>query len=133
MIIEDIMTRKAITVSPEDTVMDTLKLARINRIRHIPIVEGRILKGIVSDRDLRDVSPSILASQDADVLANTPVKDIMTTDIITVSPSDPVEEAGRLLFKHRIGCLPVVKEDNQLVGIVTDGDVLFCFVEMYHI
>jgi len=130
VLVEDVMTRDVITATPEHTVMETLKIARMNRIRHVPIVEGRTLKGIVSDRDLRDVSPSVLASMDVDLLEKTLVKDIMVTNVITVHPLDAVEEAARLLYEHKIGCLPVVVGGDQLVGIVTDGDILFCFVEM---
>lgn len=130
MLVEDVMTREVITASPETTVMDTLTIARSNRIRHVPITEGNILKGVVSDRDLRSVSPSVLASNDVHLLEGTLVKEIMVTEVITVHPLDSVEEAARLLYQHKIGCLPVVTGDNELVGIVTDGDVLFCFVEM---
>lgn len=130
MLVEDVMTRHVITASPDTTVMDTLTIARSNRIRHVPITENNLLKGVVSDRDLRDVSPSILASMDVDLLEETLVKDIMTTEVITVHPLDSVEEAARLLYEHKIGCLPVVTGKNTLVGIVTDGDILFCFVEM---
>lgn len=130
MLVEDVMTRRVITASPEATVLDTLTIARSNRIRHVPITENGILKGVVSDRDLRDVSPSVLASMDVDLLQGTLVKDIMATEVITVHPLDAVEEAARLLYEHKIGCLPVVSGNNHLVGIVTDGDILFCFVEM---
>ena len=68
MLVEDVMTREVITAYPEMTVMETLTLARSNRIRHVPVTENGILKGVVSDRDLRDVSPSILASMDDDLL-----------------------------------------------------------------
>lgn len=130
MLVEDVMTRNVITAGPEDTVLDALTIARTNRIRHVPITQNNILKGVVSDRDLRDVSPSILASTDVGLLQATLVKDIMVTDVITVHPLDTVEEAARLLYQHKIGCLPVVTGGNNLVGIVTDGDILFCFVEM---
>jgi acetoin utilization protein AcuB len=130
VLVEDVMTREVITAYPEMTVMETLTLARSNRIRHVPVTENGILKGVVSDRDLRDVSPSILASMDVDLLENTLVKDIMVKNVITVHPLDTVEEAARLLYKHKIGCLPVVTGKNKLAGIVTDGDILFCFVEM---
>lgn len=130
MLVEDVMTRKVITASPDTTVMDTLNLARSNRIRHVPVTENGILKGVVSDRDLRDVSPSILESEDADLLESTLLKDIMVKDVVTIHPLDTVEDAARLLYKHKIGCLPVVTGKNKLVGIVTDGDILFCFVKM---
>ena len=124
MLVEDVMTRKVITASPDTTVMDTLNLARSNRIRHVPVTENGILKGVVSDRDLRDVSPSILESEDADLLESTLLKDIMVKDVVTIHPLDTVEDAARLLYKHKIGCLPVVTGKNKLVGIVTDGDIL---------
>ena len=130
MLVEDVMTRDVITASPETTVMETLKIARLNRIRHVPITDGNTLKGVVSDRDLRDISPSVLASVDVHLLEKTLVKDIMVTDVITIHPLDAVEEAARLLYQHKIGCLPVVRGGDQLTGIVTDGDILFCFVEM---
>jgi acetoin utilization protein AcuB len=130
VLVEDVMTRQVITATPQHTVMETLKIARSNRIRHVPIVEGSVLKGVVSDRDLRDVSPSVLASMDLDLLKKTLVGDIMITDVITIHPLDAVEEAARLLYIHKIGCLPVVVGGNQVVGIVTDGDILYCFVEM---
>ncbi len=130
VLVEDVMTREVITASPETTVMDTLAMARLNRVRHVPIIEGKVLKGVVSDRDLRSVSPSVLASKDAHLLEGTLVKDIMVTDVITVHPLDSVEDAARLLYEHKIGCLPVVTGNNVLVGIVTDGDILYCFVDM---
>lgn len=130
MLVEDVMTREVITASPETTVMETLSIARSNRIRHVPIVEGNTLKGVVSDRDLRSVSPSVLASTNVSLMEETLVKDVMVTDVITAHPLDSVEVAARLLYEHKIGCLPVVTGDNVLEGIVTDGDILFCFVEM---
>ncbi|KUK10561.1 MAG: Acetoin utilization protein AcuB [Clostridia bacterium 41_269] len=132
MLVRDIMTKNVITASPNNTVLDALKIVKIHKIRHLPIVDGETLVGIVSDRDLRSVSPSILASMDIDILEKTLVKDIMIKDVITISPNESVEEAARLLYKHKIGCLPVI-ENDKLVGIVTDGDILYCFVEKYHI
>jgi len=132
MIVKDIMTKNVVTANPNDTVLEALKLVKIHKIRHLPIVDGEALVGIVSDRDLRSVSPSILASMDIDLLEKTLVKDIMIKDVVTITPEESVEEAARLLYKHKIGCLPVI-QDNKLVGIVTDGDILYCFVEKYHI
>ncbi|NLK01182.1 MAG: CBS domain-containing protein [Clostridia bacterium] len=130
VLVEDIMTRQVISVNPFNTVMETLKVAKENRIRHIPIVEESTLKGVVSDRDLRSVSPSVLVEEDMNLLEKTLVKEIMITNVITIHPLDTVEEAARLLYIHKIGCLPVVTGGDQMMGIITDGDVLASYVEM---
>ena len=90
---------------------------------------GARLLGIVSDRDLRDACPSILANGTTDFspLAKARVADIMHAQVVTVHPHDPIEEAARLMYEHRIGCLPVISGAG-LVGIVTETDVLRAIV-----
>ncbi|MGE5589256.1 MAG: acetoin utilization AcuB family protein [Bacillota bacterium] len=152
MLVEDIMSRPVRAVEPEYSVLEALNLARFRRIRHVPVVESlgipngtrehdfrslppapekARLVGIVSDRDLRDACPSVLSAgaTDFSALARTRVADIMRTDVVTVHPHDPVEEAARLLYEHHIGCLPVVSGQG-LVGIVTETDVLRAIVTL---
>jgi acetoin utilization protein AcuB len=102
-----------------------------NHFRQIPIVEGKELVGIVTDRDVRSfLSGSILASPGARERAlNTAVRDIMTTDPITVSPDDELQEVVELLIEEKIGGVPVVDDTEGLVGIVTYVDMLRCFLE----
>lgn len=130
MLVEELMTREVICLGPGDRVIDALRIAREKRIRHLPVTEGRRLVGIISDRDLRDVAPSTLVpGAPMDILENTLVGQIMHREVITAHPLDPVGEAARLLYEHRIGCLPVVKGE-ELVGIVTETDILRCLVEL---
>jgi acetoin utilization protein AcuB len=95
---------------------------RDNRFRHLPVVEDGRLVGILSDRDLRPVllSPG---------LARARVRELMSEDLTTVGPDTPIEEAASLLVVKKIGCLPVVAQ-GQLVGIVTETDLLAVLVEL---
>lgn len=127
--IENVMIKKVITVPVTATLEDALIATSINKIRHIPVVKGNELVGILSDRDLRDVSPSTLSPEDPGLLKTTLIKDIMHTNVITIHPLDFLEDAARLLYEHRIGCLPVVSND-ELVGIVTETDILRSLVEI---
>lgn len=130
MLVEEIMKRDVITIGPEDTVHVALGKTKEYRIRHLPVVEGERLVGIVSDRDLRDVSPSYLLQKgDIDVLKSTKVREIMKCPVLTAHPLDGLDEAARIMYEYRIGCLPVVKGD-KLVGIITDTDILRVLVEM---
>lgn len=127
--IEQVMTKNVITVVPETTLQQALTIAKEKKIRHLPVLDGNRLVGLVSDRDLRSVCPSILCPEDPELLQNTLIKDIMHTDVITIHPLDFLEEAARLLYEYKIGCLPVVR-NNELVGIVTETDILRAMVEI---
>lgn len=129
MLVKEIMSRQVITVSPNDTLQQALTKAMSHRIRHLPVVDKDRLVGIVSDRDLRDARPSSLFPADTALLEQIPVSKIMHTQVITAHPLDPIDEAARLLYEHRIGCLPVIQA-QQLVGIVTETDVLRRLVEL---
>lgn len=123
MLVRGRMTRDVITVHPEATVAEALELTRGHNIRHLPVMDARELKGIVSDRDLR-----MAMGPDAD-LESVTVSDLMTAKAVTTPPETPVETAAQLLVEHRIGCLPVV-EDGELVGILTESDLLRALVDL---
>jgi acetoin utilization protein AcuB len=134
MLVQDRMSRQPITVGPDDTLADALRLTRQHRIRHLPVVAGdRTLAGMVSDRDIRLAMPSPLTVADAertDFLEQTAVAAVMARDVISVHPFETIENAARQLYKHRIGSLPVVDDDDSLVGILSETDILHVFVEM---
>ena len=94
------------------------------------IVMKKELVGIVTDRDVRSfLSGSLLANpHDRDRAFNTPIQEIMTTDPITVSPDDDLQEILELLIEEKMGGVPVVDETEGLVGIVTYVDLLRCFL-----
>ncbi|MDD4751684.1 MAG: CBS and ACT domain-containing protein [Desulfitobacteriaceae bacterium] len=128
MIVENIMNSKVITVHPDNSVAQAIDLMRDNNIRHLPVTTEGNLIGIISDRDMRSVSPSILTGDEPELLINTKVKDIMQKQVITVHPLDFLEEAARLIYEYKVGCLPVVSQE-RVVGIITEADVLRSMVE----
>ena len=130
MKVVDIMTRDPLTVTPVETIGQADELMTTNRIRQVPVVQGNELVGIVTDRDIRSfLSGSLLESGEAREKAlNTEVREIMTTEPITVSPDDDLQEAVELMIDEKIGGIPVVDEAEGLVGIVTYVDVLRCFL-----
>lgn len=120
--VREVMATHPITVRPHETARHAYQLMRDNRFRHLPVVEDGRLVGILSDRDLRPVllSPG---------LARARVRELMSEDLTTVGPDTPIEEAASLLVVKKIGCLPVVAQ-GQLVGIVTETDLLAVLVEL---
>lgn len=129
MYIEDIMTRRVVTVTPETMALEALETARAGRFRHLPVIEGTTVSGIVSDRDLRSVAGLLPSAEALEVMRRTPVGAVMHRDVIIAHPLDPIEDAARVMFEHKVGCLPVVS-GADLVGIVTETDVLRSFVQL---
>lgn len=133
MQVKERMRTSLLTVGPTDSVRTAWGLLREHRIRHLPVVEQGRLVGIITDRDIRLVFPSGTAGQGGqdphDALGKISVGDIMTKRVVTVTPETSVADATRLLLKHRIGGLPVVRGDH-LVGIITKTDILAAFLEM---
>lgn len=130
MIVEEIMKKNVLALSPEDTIEKAINLLNANRIRHIPILDrNESIVGIVSDRDIRDVTPSIFYKEEHQDVLHKPIETIMTKDVIIGSPLDFVEEAAAIFYEHKIGCLPIEK-DGKLIGIVTESDLLHTLVQL---
>jgi acetoin utilization protein AcuB len=125
--VEDIMTRKPLTVNPETTLEEVIGLMKSRHCLHMPVVDEGRLVGIITDRDLRLAmnSPLVLHER-ADDLALLKVATAgvtMTSKPLTISPESPATLAAKLMRKHKFGALPVVAE-GKLVGIVTVSDIL---------
>ena len=129
MRVVDVMTTDPLTVTPTETIGQADELMNTNRIRQLPVVEGKELVGIVTDRDIRSfLSGSLPEDPEAREKAlNTKISEIMTTEPITISPEDDLEEVVELLIEEKFGGIPVVDKSAGLVGIVTYMDVLQCF------
>jgi acetoin utilization protein AcuB len=121
------MRASVITVTPDATVAQARELLHTHRIRHLPVLEGDRLVGILTNTDIRQASPSsasgMTPERAAAFLAQVRVGDAMVRQVRTVSPYTTVEEAARLMIEHKIGCLPVTEAD-RLVGIITETDIL---------
>lgn len=132
MTVGDVMHTDVITVTKKDSFRHAMNLIRQQGIRHLPVVEGRRLIGIVTDRDIRQASPSAATSLEIHelhyLLEKVTVGDVMTRKVVTVTPSTEIRDAAKLLIKHKIGGLPVVRGEN-LAGIITETDILRAFIE----
>lgn len=126
--VRDAMTRDVITLGPEASAAEAWSICRDRGIRHIPIVEEGRLVGLVSDRDLRDVSPP-RGDHEGATLRWVRVADMMTRNLATIHPLDTIDRVAREIHDRRIGCLPVVDE-GDLVGIVTSSDMMRTLIDL---
>ncbi len=133
MLVKDRMKRDPVTVKKDDSFRYALKLIRKEGIRHLPVLDGKKVVGIVTDRDLRQAAPSPATTLEVHelnyLLERLKIDAIMTRKVITVTPESSLLDAARLLLTHKVGCLPVV-EREELLGIITEGDLLRALVEM---
>ena len=131
MLVQEWMNPRPLTVAPETTLAEAKAVMDKYWIRHLIVVEGEALVGVLSDRDVRSASlppgaqtPAV--AQDAH-LARVPVREAMTRDPRTVRPDAPLVEVARLMIEHRFSSVPVV-DAARLVGILTETDILRAFV-----
>ncbi len=136
MFVSNSMTRKVLTVEPEADIFTAQELMADHKIRHLPVTEpnGRLI-GIVTDRDIRSAlpykffkQPSVVAEEDS--FSKLKIKDIMTRDPITISPTYTIQDALLVIQDARVGALPVVKEDGVLTGIISVRDLLRAFINV---
>jgi acetoin utilization protein AcuB len=130
MLIEEIMIKDVLTLSPGNTVKDALDIMRDKKIRHLPILSaiGTVV-GIVTDRNLKEVVPSSVSEITDNSPYETLLSEVMTKNPITGHPMDFVEEAAVLFYDNKIGSLPIVS-NNKLVGIITETDLLYKYIEL---
>ncbi len=134
MLIKDWMTREPITITDETSMIKAIHLMKQHRFRRLPVVHQGQLVGMITDRDLKEASPSKATTLDVHelyyLLAELQVKEIMTRDPLSVSQDDTVERAAQLMLEHTISGLPVVDAGGQLVGIITQSDVFRAFMHI---
>lgn len=127
MKVSKFMTTKLITATPDQTVKDAFLVMRTHRVRHLPVVDGDKLVGIISDRDLR--RPNWADALDDWTLYyqiddETTVADAMTRNPESVRTYDPIRKALTKLREERYGALPVLNKKDELVGIISAHDLL---------
>jgi len=127
MEVRHLMQRDVLRMDEGDALDVAQDIMTLGRVRHIPVVSGDRLVGLVSQRDLLRAAASSLLGLDQEAmrqwLGTVRVRDVMTTDLHTVTPDDSITDVVTRLLQYRIGCLPVV-EDGCLVGIVSETDCL---------
>ena len=123
MKINSLMIPNPITITEDASITEAIELMKVNSIRHLPVVStGNVLQGFVT---LADLKQGLIPSMVSDIS----LSDLMIHEPITVDPDDDIEIAAQLIYKHKIGGIPVVKKD-KLVGIITETDILRSFIDM---
>ena len=123
MKIHSLMIPDPITITANATISEAIELMKINSIRHLPVISrNRRLQGLLT---LADLKQGLIPS----MLGDLTLQDLMIKDPITVDPDDDIEFAAQLIYKNKIGGMPVVKGD-RLAGIITATDILRTFIDM---
>jgi acetoin utilization protein AcuB len=123
MKVREWMARKLITIDKETTIQDAISLMKKHSIRHLPVLEGGRLIGLVTDGDMRQVFV-------ASLIEELDIDDVMIKDPITVTADTEIEDAAKIIYYNKIGALPVVDERYQAIGIVTVADIMAAFIEL---
>lgn len=140
MFVDKSMTRKVITIDKAAGIFSAQTLMAEHKVRHLPVVaENGTLIGMVTDRDVRSALPYAMYWDTGDAaereriredLAKLKVEDIMSTDLVKISPLDTIQDAILLIQRTKVGALPVVDEKNRLQGILSVRDLLRAFVNV---
>ncbi len=135
MYVKHHMSAPALTITPDTPFQDALKLMHERRIRRLPVVDrnGKLI-GIVSERDLLHAAPSPATSLSVwelnYLLWKLTVKDLMATKVLTVTPDALLQEAATIMLEKKIGGLPVVDQEQHVVGVITETDIFKALVDM---
>ena len=133
MLVRKKMKKDLITIAKDERMTVAKKIMKEKNIRHLPVVEGKRLVGLLTNMDIRKAEASPATSLEIRelhyLLDKLTVSEIMTRNVITISPDVSVEEAAILLHDNKIGCLPVV-EDGNLIGIITENDVMEILIDV---
>ncbi len=128
MTVADIMSTDVVTLIEDETLAHAKLCMDRGRIRHLPVLRDRKLVGLVTHRDLLAASFSIFAevepAEQRRIFVTVPVVEAMHRDVTTVGPDESVAAAARTLLDNKWGCLPVVDNSGNLLGIVTEADFL---------
>jgi CBS domain-containing protein len=116
--IREIMTSKVCAIDADKSVAYAAKMLRDEDVGFAPIVEGDRLVGTLTDRDI-----AIRVVAEGRDPERTPVREVASTELVTVDPQQDLDEALRLMAEHQVRRVPVVEEDGRLVGIVAQADI----------
>ena len=131
MLVKDVMKTQLVTLNADSKLGFANDIMYLGRIRHLPVVKGDTIVGIITQRDLYRASlTSILTNwkENKEFLDSITVSEVMTKNVITICPDATIEEAAQIMIDKKVGGLPVVKDKNRLIGLITETDVLNYFV-----
>lgn len=135
MLVSERMSTPVLTTRPDSSIFDVHEIMRTEHIRRLPVLNQKgNLVGIISETDILEASPSDATSLSIwelnYLLYQEKIGNIMTTDVITVQATTPIEEAARIMADNKIGGLPVMQQE-MLVGIITETDLFKIFLELF--
>ena len=126
--VSDIMRREFVSLEAGDPLDFADQIMRLGRIRHLPVVSQGRLVGIVSNRDLLSASLSKIleftGERQKAFLGTVDVQEVMARDVQTVPPETTLDEAARLMLRHKIGCLVVAGPEGTPLGLLTESDLI---------
>jgi len=132
MLIKDWMTKDVLTVDENTSLMRATRMMKENSIRRLPVVSHGKLIGIVTDRDVKDASPSKTTSLDIHelyyLLSEMKVKDVMTSKPVTLTGDETLEKAAVVMLEDKISGMPIVDKSDHLIGLLSETDVLRGFI-----
>ncbi|MBQ3963720.1 MAG: CBS domain-containing protein, partial [Erysipelotrichaceae bacterium] len=135
MYVKDNMVSGPITIGPDQSVSEAIDLMSENGLHRLPVVDkngklaGLITEGVITSNTPNNAT-SLSVFELNYLLNKLTIKDIMIKDVITIGKDALLEEAATILRKNDIGCLPVVDEDNTLIGIITHNDIFTAFIDL---
>ncbi|MCK5227617.1 MAG: CBS domain-containing protein [Desulfobulbaceae bacterium] len=132
MLIKDWMAADVLTVDENTSLMRATRIMKENTIRRLPVVSHGKLIGIITDRDVKDASPSKTTSLDIHelyyLLSEMKVKEVMTPQPYTLNGEDSLEKAAMIMVESKISGLPVIDDNDRLIGLLSETDVLRGFI-----
>lgn len=132
MLIKDWMTTNVLSVDENTSVMRATRVMKENNVRRLPVLSHGKLTGIITDRDLKDASPSKATSLDIHemyyLLSEMKVKDVMTANPICMNEEESLEKAAVVMLENKISGITVVDGTGHLTGLLSETDILLCFI-----
>jgi acetoin utilization protein AcuB len=133
MLVSDFMTTEVTSLQENDTLLDAAMVFVRSPFRHLPVLRDMKVVGIISERDVKQFAPSLLSRTTAEeynqIMETTPISRVMVKNPVVLRPDQPIFEAAKLLYSKRIGCMPVV-ENDELVGIITTTDLVGLLIRL---
>lgn len=133
MLIKDWMATAILTVDANTSVMRAMRTMKDNNIRRLPVLSHGKLTGVITDRDLKEASPSTTAQMDIHemnyLLSEMKVKDVMTPRCIYLQENDTLEKAALIMLKEKISGIMILDEEENLVGLLSETDILRGFIQ----
>lgn len=137
MYIARYMKKEPVTVRPETTIAEVKEILAAKHFRHLPVVdENGLLLGMVTDRDVRSAYPSSVATgrqhrEEVLKIGHSPVCEIMSWDVVYLSPAATLDDALILLDRQKVGALPVVDEERKVIGIFSIRDLIRAYTIIF--